>query len=412
MDVKITPFFDSKSSTIKSLEDIIRSKMQSVLTDILEEELNCFLEKMKGKVLDNGKATVVRNGYHQERVFETSVGCIKIKVPRTRDRSGDEEKENFNSVLVPSYKRKSVGLEEAISYLYLKGISTNEMDGILEKLYGSEVNGIAPSSVTKLVRKWENEYHSWSKRDLSQKEYCYIWVDGIHFNIRKSEDRACFYVIMGATKSGKKEIIAIDNGYRESQESWEFVLRKLKTQGMKAPKLAIGDGALGFWAAVKNVFPETREQLCWVHKTANILDKMPKKIQDKAKTAIHQIYQAETKAEAQEALKDFYKTYEDKYPRAVDCLRKVEEKLLTFYDFPAAHWRHIRTTNPIESTFATVRLRTKSTRGNCNLETTKIMVYKLLTEAEKTWRVLNKHEFLEKVMSDVKFINGKEENAA
>ena len=406
MNENLVRISDCESPVHTALEEMIRSKMQSVLNDILEEELCSFLEQMRGKKITGGKPAVVRNGYHHERIFETSVGAIKVKVPRTRDRSGDRE--TFSSVLVPSYKRRSVGLEEAISYLYLKGVSTNEIDGILQKLYGSEINGISPSSVTKLVRKWQAEQSEWSNRDLSEKEYCYIWVDGIHFNIRNSEDRACFYVIMGATKLGKKEVIAIESGHRESALSWEFVLRKLKAQGMKAPRLAIGDGALGFWDAVKNIFPETREQLCWVHKTANVLDKLPKKLQPHAKKAVHNIYLAATKHDAEEALEKFYEVYKDKYPRATACLERVEYKLLTFYDFPAAHWQHIRTTNPIESSFATVRLRTKSTRGNCNLETTKVMVYKLMTEAQKNWRALNGSKLIFKVMKGVRFIDGVE----
>ncbi len=410
MNENLVRFSDCESPAHTALEEMIRFKMQNVLNDILEEELCSFLEQMKGKKITGDKPAVVRNGYHHERIFETSVGAIKVKVPRTRDRSGDGE--TFSSVLVPSYKRRSVGLEEAISHLYLKGVSTNEIDGILQKLYGSEINGISPSSVTKLVRKWQSEQAEWSNRDLSEKEYCYIWVDGIHFNIRKSEDRACFYVIMGATKLGKKEVIAIENGHRESALSWEFALRKLKAQGMKAPKLAIGDGALGFWEAVKNIFPETREQLCWVHKTANVLDKLPKKLQPDAKKAVHNIYLAATKHDAEVALEKFYEIYKDKYPRATACLERVEDKLLTFYDFPAAHWQHIRATNPIESTFATVRLRTKSTRGNCNLETTKVMVYKLITEAQKNWRALNGSTLIFKVMKGVRFIDGEEEKIA
>lgn len=410
MKEKLASFQDFESNGRETLEGIIRSKMQNVLKDILEEELESFLSDVKGETLKEGKRAIVRNGYHKERIIDTSVGSITVKVPRTRDRSG--KKKNYVSILIPSYKRRTLSLEEAISYLYLKGVSTNEMEGILKKLYGCNINGISSSSVTKLVRKWQTEQQEWNKRNLSKKDYCYIWVDGIHFNIRNSEERACFYVILGANKEGKKEVIAIENGYRESSDSWEVVLRDLKIRGLKAPKLAIGDGALGFWEAVKNIYPETREQLCWVHKTANILDKLPKKLQGKAKQSIHEIYLSENKKNAEEALKRFYRTYEDKYPRAVGCLKRVEARLLTFYDFPAAHWQHIRTTNPIESTFATVRLRTKATRGNCNLETTKVMVYKLIKEAEKNWRALNGAKLVVKVFKGIKFVDGVEEKAA
>lgn len=408
MERELISFVDNNAE--KTLDEMIRGKMQKMLKDILEEELETFLSNIYDKKDKSGNSKVVRNGYHNERIIDTSCGPIKVKVPRTRDRSG--ESNNYKSILIPSYKKRTLNLEEAISYLYLKGISTNQMHGVLTKIYGANINLISPGSVTALVRKWKEEQDIWDKRDLSRKEYCYIWVDGIHFNIRNSEDRACFYVIMGATKEGRKEIIAIDNGYRESKDSWEVLLRNLKARGMMPPKLAIGDGALGFWAALKNIYPETREQLCWVHKTANILDKLPKKLQDKAKKSIQQIYLAETKNDAKEALNIFYKTYQDKYPRATNCLKNVEQRLLTFYDYPAIHWQHIRTTNPIESTFSSVRLRTKSTRGNCNLETTKVMVYKLITEAEKNWKALKGAKLVAKVFSGTKFIDGIEEKVA
>lgn len=412
MSKNLISFPDTESPVEPVIESFIRKKLQELIKDMLEEELNVFLNKFKQKKLPDGKQAVVRNGYHPERVFETTVGVLKVKVPRTRDRSDSEHKEQFYSALIPKYKRKSISLEEAISYLYLKGASTNEVDGILSKLFGDEGNGTSPATVSRFVRRWKEELTEWSKRRLDGKKYCYIWVDGIHFNIRNSEERTCFFVVIGATEDGKKEFIALEEGYRESAESWRCVLRDLKSRGLEAPKLAIGDGALGFWKALVDVFPETREQLCWVHKTANVLDKLPKKLQSNAKEKIHQIYLAETKKDAKEALQRFYDIYESKYPRAVNCLKNVESRLLTFYDYPAEHWQHIRTTNPIESCFATVRLRTKSMRGNGSLETTRIMVFKLLSEAQKKWKALNGHQKVTLVMKGDKFIDGIHESEA
>ncbi len=267
----------------------------------------------------------------------------------------------------------------------------------LRELFGEGVDTLSPASISRLKQRWTEDYKAWSKRSLAEKQYAYIWVDGIHFNVRMSENKLCTLVVMGATKEGEKELIAIEGGYRESTESWSYLLRDLKTRGMKPPKLFIGDGALGFWAAAAEVYPESRNQRCWVHKTANILDKLPKKLQAKAKTMLHEMYLAETKADALVAHRSFIETYEAKYPKAVKCLNDSYEALFAFYDFPAKHWCHIRTTNPIESTFATVRKRTYATRGQGTEASTLAFAFKLAEEASKTWRRLRGHETIIKL---------------
>jgi transposase-like protein len=309
--------------------------------------------------------------------------------------------------------RKTKSIEELIPWLYLKGISTGDFSEALAAILGPQAKGLSATTVTRLKAVWAEEYDAWSKRSLSGKHYVYVWADGVHFNIRLEEDRQCILVLMGATADGKKELIALSDGFRESEQSWKALLLDCVARGMTiAPKLAVGDGALGFWKALRQVFPTTQEQRCWVHKTANVLDKLPKGQQPKAKAMLHDIWQASTKAEAEKAFDLFVATWEAKYAKATDCLLKDREELLVFYDFPALHWIHLRTTNPIESTFATVRLRTAKTKGSGSRSACLTMVFKLMESAAKKWRQLNGSPLLAKVIAGVRFADGVEQTNA
>ncbi len=304
--------------------------------------------------------------------------------------------------------RKTKAIEELIPWLYLKGVSTGGFGEALQALVGPQAVGLSATTITRLIRVWQDEHESWSRRSLEGKQYVYLWADGIHFNIRLEEDRQCILVLMGATPEGKKELIAVADGYRESEQSWYSLLLDCKQRGLAIdPKLAIADGALGFWAALPKVYPTTRGQRCWVHKTANVLDKMAKRVQSQAKAHLHEIWMAATREDAHEAFERFIELYEAKYPDAAKCLSKDRAAMLTFYDFPAEHWRHLRTTNPIESTFATVRLRHRRTKGNGSRAACLAMVFKLCESAAKTWRSLNGAKLLPDVIANVEFINGK-----
>jgi putative transposase len=330
-----------------------------------------------------------------------------VTQPRVRDRRPAGEAERFTSKILPPYLRKTKSIEELIPWLYLKGVSTGDFSEALAALLGENAKGLSAATVTRLKKVWEGEYEDWSKRSLADKEYVYVWADGVHFNIRLEEDRQCILVLMGATKDGRKELIAVADGYRESEQSWKTLLLEVQARGLTVdPKLAIGDGALGFWKAIRKIWSKTREQRCWVHKTANVLDKMPKRLQPQTKVMLHEIWMADTRENASQAFDLFVATYEAKYPKAVECLTKDRDVLLTFYDFPAEHWVHLRTTNPIESTFGTVRLRTKRTKG-CGTRTACLtMVFKLMQSAEKRWRVLNGSERIPDVIEGISFING------
>jgi len=319
----------------------------------------------------------------------------------------DEEKIRFNSAILPPYLRRSKNIDDLIPWLYLRGVSSGDFSEALQALVGPQAKGLSANVVTRLLESWKEEYATWNRRDLSDKEYVYLWADGIHFNIRLEEDRQCILVLMGATKDGRKELVAILDGFRESEQSWRELLADAKSRGLKkAPKVAVGDGALGFWKALRKVYPKTREQRCWVHKTANVLNKLPKSLQAKAKSDLHEIWMAETRENANAAFDRFVEKYGAKYPRAVNCLTKDREALMTFYDFPAEHWIHLRTTNPIESTFATVRLRHQRTKGNGNRLACLSMVFKLVCAAEKKWRKLNGSEQLGKLLEGYTFVDG------
>ena len=388
------------------LTELIRSGARKILQEALESEINQFIDGFKREKTAEGKQRIVRNSYLPERDVTTGIGSVSVKAPRLRDLEKGKDRIHFSSSILPPYLRKTKSIEEFIPWLYLKGISAGDFSEVLASLVGVDAKGFSQPVVSKLKHKWKQEHEAWSKRDLSKKRYTYIWVDGIYCNVRM-DDKQCLLVVMGATKSGKKELIAVEGGYRESCQSWRELLLSLKERGLNTePEIAIGDGALGFWKAVSEVFSNTRWQRCWVHKTANILNKLPKSSQLKAKGKIHEIWMSETKEDAEKAFNHFIKTYEAKYPKATNCLEKDREVLLTFYDFPAEHWKHLRTTNPIESTFATVRLRTAKVRGCFSADTVISMAFKLCKSAENTWRRLSAPDRLAEVIEGVKFVNG------
>lgn len=391
----------------ESLHEILRRGAQQLLTQAIEAEVAAWIEEHQHLQDEQGRRQVVRNGYLPERKLVTPVGQLAVQQPRVHDRRPEDQREKFSSKLLPPYLRKTKSIEELVPYLYLKGISTGDFQEALSALLGPDCPGLSATTITRLKSVWEEEYKQWSSRSLEEKEYVYVWADGIHTNIRLEEDRQCILVLMGATKDGQKELIAMTDGHRESAQSWSELLLDVKRRGLAIdPKLAIGDGALGFWKAVAEVFSSTKEQRCWVHKTANILDKLPKAKQPKAKSLIHEIWMSETKAEATKAFDAFLETYQAKYPKATECLAKDRDVLLAFYDFPAEHWRHLRTTNPIESTFATIRLRHRRTKGSGSRLASLTMMFKLAESAAKKWRLLNGHELLPDVIRGVVFQDG------
>ena len=389
------------------LTEILQAGATELLTKAVQAEVSEFVSLYQAVTDEQGRQCVVRNGYLPARQIMTGLGEVDIRVPRTRDRSGDGR--HFRSALLPPYIKRTKSVENVLPWLYLKGISTGDFSEALAALLGADANGLSAGTISRLKQSWHQEHDVWRQRDLSKHQYVYIWADGIHFNIRSDEARQCILVIIGVTAQGDKEFLALEDGYRESEQSWKELLLELKNRGFKAPQLAVGDGALGFWAALAKVFTETRTQRCWVHKTGNVLNKLPNGAQGKAKQQLQDIWMAQTRRDADRAFDDFIQTYQDKYPKAVDCLVKDREALLTFYDFPATHWQHIRTTNPIESTFATVRLRTAKTRGCVSRSTILTMVFKLGLSAEKGWRKLRGFRQLADVINNVKFIDGIDE---
>jgi len=399
--------FKEQAGSSDVLTELIREGARRIIATALEAEVQEQLAKLSQPMAD-GRMNVVRNGYLPERGVVTGVGSVSVKVPKIRDRTGKGIK--FTSSLVPPYLKRVESVDEFLPLLYLHGVSTGDFLEALTALLGERAAGLSASSISRMKQKWEEEHLQWSRRSLKGKHYVYIWADGVYFNVRADDDRQCILVIIGSTADGRKELIAVEDGYRESEQSWYEILVALKARGLSIPpSLAVADGALGFWAALTKVFPATKGQRCWVHKTANVLNKMPKSVQKKAKADIHEIWMAETRKDAEGAFDIFLGRYEAKYPKAVACLKKDREALLAFYDFPAEHWIHIRTTNPIESTFATVRLRTKKTRGCVSRATILAMVFKLVQSAEKSWRRLRGYKMLGKLITGVKFVDGVEQ---
>lgn len=388
------------------LHELIRNGARELINEAVQAELAQLLVHYSGLKDEQGRQAVVRNGYLPERTVQTGVGDVAVKVPKVRDRSGSGVK--FNSALLPPYLKRAKSVDELIPWLYLRGISTGDFQQALTALVGDQASGLSASTISRLKERWQDEHRQWQQRDLSDKRYVYLWADGIYSRVRL-EERLCLLVIVGVTEHGRKELVAVEDGYRESEASWLEVLRGLQQRGLStAAKLATGDGALGFWKALHKVFPDTRQQRCWVHKTANVLDKLPKSMQPKVKAALHEIYLAGTRESAHKAFDRALTRFQDKYPKAMDCLAKDREELLAFYDYPAAHWIHLRTTNPIESTFATVRLRTKKTRNCGSRATTLAMVFKLLQSAQKRWKRIKGFRMLELVINNVEFRDGEQ----
>lgn len=387
-----------------TVTELLKSGAQQLLQVAIEAEVQEFMLQFQDRLLEDGRAAVVRNGYQPERNLQTGIGPVTVKVPKVRSRDG--EPVTFRSALVPPYVRKTKSLEAALPWLYLKGVSSGEMSEALEVLVGPDAKGLSASTVARLNQQWAEEYQNWRQRPLDKQQWVYVWADGIHSGVRAEDAKLCALTVIGVDEKGQKHFLAIEDGHRESTQSWREVLLKLQQRGMNTPQLGIGDGALGFWAAADQIFPDMRHQRCWVHKTANVLNKLPKSAQPKAKQALHEIWMAETRETAEAAFDLFVKTYEDKYPATVQCLLKDQDELLAFYDFPAAHWKSIRTTNPIESTFATIRHRTKRSKGCLSSTSMLHMMFKLGQCAQKRWHRLRGFDHLAKVIEGVKFKDG------
>jgi len=389
------------------LDELARQGARRMIGAALEVEVEQYLDRFRAERDEAGHALVVRNGHARERQVVVGSGTMPMRAPRVNDqREVDGERQKFTSKILPPYLRRSRSVSELLPLLYLRGLSTSDFREALPVLLGEDAAGLSPSSITRLVTVWQEEYRSWRTRSLSDRDYVYVWADGVHFNVRLEDERLAALVIIGVRPDGTKELIAIEDGYRESKESWLTLLRDLKARGMQAPAVGVGDGALGFWAALREVFPTTREQRCWVHKIANVLDKLPKGMQPRAKEALHAMMYAPDRANCEKLLAAFVAEYGAKYPKAATSLESEREHLLTFYDFPAEHWKHIRTTNPIESTFATVKLRQRVTKGAGSRTAGLAMAFKLLLAAERTWRCLDSPELLPLVRAGVIFHDG------
>ena len=390
------------------LTEVLRNGARALLAQAVEAEVATFLGDHAAKLTADGHQRLVRHGHLPEREIMTGIGPVAVRCPRVRDRTADGmERIRFSSAILPPYARRSKSLEVLIPILYLKGISTGDFEEALAALLGKDAGGLSASTIARLKEAWMDEHARWLDRDLSAKQYVYFWVDGIYVQARLEDDAQCLLVIIGATAEGKKELVGLSDGIRESAQSWKEFLLDLKRRGLTmAPQLAVADGALGFWKAIDEVWPKTRAQRCWVHKTANVLNKLPKSLHAKAKRALQDIWMAETRTDAEAAFDGFIETYGVKYEKAVECLSKDRGPLLAFYDFPAEHWKHLRTTNPIESTFATVRHRTVRSRGCLSNKTALAMIFKLAQAAEKSWHRLRGHKQLPKVILGVKFNDG------
>lgn len=410
--------FRAQFEASSPLDEVIRDGARRMLQAAIDVEVSDFIAAHAGRTDEEGRRLVVRNGHLPAREILTPAGPLEVRQPRVRDNSVDRDSRvQFSPSVLPPYLKRTAAIEELLPWLYLKGVSTGDFSEALQSLVGEKAKGLSANVIVRLKEQWSSEYEEWSRRDLTGKHYVYVWADGIYANIRLEDDankRQCMLVVMGATSDGTKELIAISDGYRESEQSWSELLLDLKHRGLSVPpKLAVADGALGFWAALRRIFPETGEQRCWVHKTANVLNKLPKSVQPKAKQDLHNIWKAPTRESASEALDHFLEKYHKKYEAACSCLSKDRDVLLTFYDFPAEHWAHLRTTNPIESTFATIRLRHRKTKGSGTRRTSLAMMFKLAQSASKNWRRLRGYEQITLVIQGRPFIDGTlQENAA
>jgi putative transposase len=391
-----------------TLDELAREGARQMLIRALEAEVASYVDGHAEARDERGHALVTRNGQARSRKITIGAGTIDIRAPRVNDRRVDEDgqRQRFTSEILPPYMRRSPKVAEVLPILYLRGLSTGDFRPALEGLLGKDAAGLSAANITRLTAVWDEEYQAFRKRSLADKDYLYIWIDGIHFNVRLEDDRLCTLVMIGARPDGKKELIAVEDGYRESRESWASVLRDLKRRGMRAPMVAVGDGALGFWAAVRDVWPETRHARDWCHKIANVLDKLPKRLQGRAKDLLREAMYADTREHAKEAIDRFAEEYETKYPKAVECVQGDQGLLFVHFDFPAEHWKHLRTSNVIESPFATVRLRQRVTKGAGSRTKALLMAFKLLDMAQLRWRKLNGAELLPLVRAGVKFVDG------
>ncbi|MEQ8342975.1 MAG: IS256 family transposase [Marinovum algicola] len=403
----ITPLPDPSGFSPDPLTDVLRSGARELIQQAVEAELSALLAAHAGERTEDGRARIVRHGHLPEREVMTGIGPVPVKVPRIRDRGDGAEKIRFTSSILPPYLRKAKSIEELLPWLYLKGISTGDFQEALAALLGPNAAGLSSTTISRLKAVWWEEYERWQCRDLGARRIVYIWADGVYFRPRMAEEKQCVLVLIGADEWGRKEVLGLTDGYRESTQSWRELLLDLKRRGLThVPDLAVGDGALGFWTALREVFGTTREQRCWVHKTGNVLNAMPKSVQPKAKGHLHDIWQAETRAEAEAAFDFFVETYGVKYDKAVAKLVKDRDVLLAFYDFPAEHWKHIRTSNPIESTFATVRHRTGKTRGCLSRKTGLAMAFRLMMSAQSKWRKLDGANRLPEIIQGIAFEDG------
>lgn len=393
-----------------TLDDLAREGARRMIAAALEAEVEQFVASFVDEVGEDGKRLVVRNGRARERKLTVGSGTVAIRAPRVNDKRVDEgtgERRRFGSKILPAYARRSPKVTEVLPILYLHGLSTGDFGPALRDLLGEDASGLSSSSIQRLTEEWQAEHAAFRKRELRFHRYAYLFVDGVNVKVRLGEDpKLCVLVVIGVREDGEKELLAVEDGYRESEDSWSAVFRDLRDRGMNEPKLMTGDGALGAWAALRNVFPATQEQRCWVHKTANVLDALPKRLQPRAKSLLHEMAQAPTRADARQALERFRAEFEAKYPKSVAKLDKDWEALTAFYSFPAEHWRHLRTTNPIESSFATVKLRTKVTKGAGSKKAALSMAYKLLDAAQERWRRFNGHELVTDVLDGAKFKDG------
>lgn len=408
LDAVAVDKLEAVEDDVPTLDAVAREGARRMLLTALEEEVARYIEA-HGEARDaEGRRLVVRNGRGQARRVTCGAGTMEVEAPRVNDRRVDDagERQRFTSRILPPYMRRSPKVAEVLPILYLRGLSTGDFREALPVLLGEDAAGLSATNISRLTASWDEEYQAFRKRDLSVCDYVYVWVDGIHFNIRLEDDRLCTLVMIGVRADGTKELVALDDGYRESTESWSSVLRDLRGRGMQAPAVAVGDGALGFWAAVRDVWPETAPQRDWCHKLANVLDKLPRRLRPRAKRALHDVMYAATKTDAETAIGGFVAEFEAKYPKATACLVEDQEALLTFFSYPAEHWTHLRTTNLIESPFATVRLRQRVTKGAGSRAKGLLMAFKLLEMAQRRWRRLNGAHLLPLVRAGVPFVDG------
>ena len=392
------------------LTSVLREGARRLLAQAVEAEAEAFLAAMSEERLADGRARVVRHGHGPERIIQTGIGPVPVKRAKLRDRAAEasgEDRITFTSALLPKWARRTKSLDALIPVLYLRGISTGDFQEALGALLGRDAPNLSPSVIGRLKEEWQGDYVRWQRRDLSARHYVYIWADGVYLQARMEDNAACMLVLIGATPEGRKELVGFQVGVRESAQSWRELLVDLKARGLSiAPRVAVGDGALGFWKALEQIFPSTRHQRCWQHKVLNVLNKVPKSVQPNMKNDLREVRDAPDRATAEAAMAIFVDKYQAKYPKAVDCLTKDREALLTFFDFPAEHWDHLRTSNPIESVFATVRHRTVRTKGSLSHKTARLMVFKLVMAAAKTWRRLKGENQLPMVVEGIKFADG------